>query len=1435
MTTKSLFFITTLTLVFFYNTLNAQSCCDNDDKVDLCYLSGADWCGNGGFCPEYSLDGDWMVNALTAKLQSPDNFGPDGIVDCNLNLKKLDDVPTIQTLHDCGCDIVFLPNVFVDPVTNAQNLDETYIPEYILQNIYDWSLLCDNNLVIATQAEANLWGYTMQNANVNPNTAVAGTTLNSIFDGPFGMLNSFNQGGAYQGVFTGTPSTGMEILANDANGNVTAARDIFTNDIVVGDIGIFCTGPGDVSVGPNIVNNNDIFVCNIFALACQLAFESNKTTVVHEICPGESVLLPDGQIVATAGIYLDTLPAYNGCDSVITTSVAYGIAELPTFTGDVLICEGDTIELDGSFPSNPPPFFENTTDIPIEPIFTNIVSEIPVTGFGNTLLTAGMIQSICIDIEHKWLDDLDIYLVAPNGAILELATDAGLSGDHYIGTCFTENALTVISTGGSAPPFTGNWLPEGDWNAIYGTPVNGSWQLIVRDDAMGFEGVLQNWSMTFEPILELDYEWTSNVGLSCDDCPITNAFPSQTTTYYLTTTDTYGCQSVDSIQIEVQASLPAPVVTCDSITLNSIAINWAAITGADGYQINLNNTGWISPNNGDLGHSLVSLMPLDTFEISVQAFDDCSGAVTTIICSTPNCNAPIPTIDQILSTSCHDTEDGAINISAIGGSGSGYTFELDGEINTTGIFENLEGGTYQIQVSDDADCAINIQATIPSPEPISTSPVLVNEISCNGFSDGALTVEISEGIAPYTFEWNNVLGDSVLNNIGQGSYDLLITDANNCTTSTTLDIAEPPLLTTNTDSTWVVCFGENNGTASVSPAGGTAPYSYLWDNAANNQIDATAIDLWAGNYAVTITDDKGCTEIAVVEVLEPVELLINSNFEDPKCNDATDGFIEINPSGGTPNYTYSWSDVNIPNTPNPSNLDAGNYSVTITDDNGCETIGNVLLDNPAPVELAFQQSNVTCFDGNDGTAAVMVTGAIGSPVFNWDNGNASSNNTNLIAGDYCLTVIDDNGCEAEDCITISQPPALEIEIIAQKVSCDEPDNGAIDLTVEGGVFPYTYSWSNSATIEDLVNLTAGDYSVTVLDDNGCEILASTTVEESEPLFSLDFSTSQPQCFGESSGGIDLSISGSVSTFTYQWSGDNFQSTEQDVGNIPAGTYEVIVEDADGCAVMGLVEVQQPTEIIGAYTTADISCFGFQDGFIAIEGSGGNGPYLYSADGGSTFQDSPLFSSLWAGTYNLVVQDANGCEFTEKFTINEPGEVVIDLESNVEISLGDSYMIDATVNLPSSQIDTIIWSPTDSLSCVNCLSVQANPIFTTTYALQIISEGGCIVEDFITISVDKRISVYVPNAFSPNGDGINDNFMIFAKETNIRQIKSFQIFDRWGGHLFSATNFPPNDPTYSWDGTYDGKILNGAVFTWFAEIELLDGTLEMLTGDVVLAR
>lgn len=331
--------LTTATLLFF-QALYAQSCCDNDNNTTLCWLSAADFCvSNNQSCFEYALDGAFMESGLKQKLTSPANFGPNGTVSCNIELKQLQEPITVQTINTAGCDIVFTPAVTLDPSTQASDGTQSFIPVAVLQAIKDWSVICPNNLVVVSQGEANIWGYSLENANVNPNTPQSGTSLSSIFDGPFGTINSFSQGGTFQGVFTGTPSSGFEILAKDALGRPTVALDLATNDLVAGDIGIYCTGPGDVSSGAGISTNNDVLVCNIFALACSLAGDVLTSQQNLEICPDETVTLPGGDVVSALGVYMDTLVASTGCDSIITTTVS--AREIPPLTINSKHCNGD--------------------------------------------------------------------------------------------------------------------------------------------------------------------------------------------------------------------------------------------------------------------------------------------------------------------------------------------------------------------------------------------------------------------------------------------------------------------------------------------------------------------------------------------------------------------------------------------------------------------------------------------------------------------------------------------------------------------------------------------------------------------------------------------------------------------------------------------------------------------------------------------------------------------------------------------------------------------------------------------------------------------------------------------------------------------------------------------------------------------------------------
>jgi gliding motility-associated-like protein len=237
----------------------------------------------------------------------------------------------------------------------------------------------------------------------------------------------------------------------------------------------------------------------------------------------------------------------------------------------------------------------------------------------------------------------------------------------------------------------------------------------------------------------------------------------------------------------------------------------------------------------------------------------------------------------------------------------------------------------------------------------------------------------------------------------------------------------------------------------------------------------------------------------------------------------------------------------------------------------------------------------------------------------------------------------------------------------------------------------------------------------------------------------------------------------------------------------------------------------------------------------IDVQGGLPPYVYSIDGGQTFTDNPIFEGLAPGAYDLVVQDAIGTEIQNVEVLFEPLEVVVNAAASAEILLGDSYQIDATTNLGISNIGSITWTPATGLSCTDCLNPVASPFVNTEYTVVITDLNGCEAEASVLVTVQREEGIYIPNAFSPNDDGVNDLFLIFAREGYVANVRSFLVFDRWGDLVHEYYDFIPGDPAHGWDGFFRGQRMNSAVFAYFAIVEIIDGEEILFEGDVTLVR
>ena len=274
----------------------------------------------------------------------------------------------------------------------------------------------------------------------------------------------------------------------------------------------------------------------------------------------------------------------------------------------------------------------------------------------------------------------------------------------------------------------------------------------------------------------------------------------------------------------------------------------------------------------------------------------------------------------------------------------------------------------------------------------------------------------------------------------------------------------------------------------------------------------------------------------------------------------------------------------------------------------------------------------------------------------------------------------------------------------------------------------------------------------------------------------------------------------------------------------------------GCDSLVLAITEYEPMIEAFISFSGISCFGESDGVILVDSVlGGTPPYMYSLDN-MPFQSTPIFIDLPADNYTVLVEDANGCQSLEVVSLNSINEIILDLGEDLFINIGDSVSIFAQINIDPEELDTIIWTTVDSINCSgNCLNFIVTPFQTTTYSIMIIDENGCSFQDKITVNVDENIPVYIPNAFSPNGDNYNDKVTIFGNVELIDEIRFFRIFDRWGELVFQDENFQPNDPGSGWDGNLNGKPINPSIFVYYAEVKFIDGTTKQFKGDITLIR
>jgi gliding motility-associated-like protein len=943
----------------------------------------------------------------------------------------------------------------------------------------------------------------------------------------------------------------------------------------------------------------------------------------------------------------------------------------PNLGKDTIICKGETFSKNATLPiALPPPLvFENKDSVdvntvtPFDPKIPATVSNIKVFGVQPVQLQAGMIESVCVNIKHQWIDDVDCYLIAPNGQFIDLTTDNGGSGgngaglDYYKNTCFKPSASVPITSGSS--PFTGDFQAEGPWSDLWGAPnnpANGTWKLQLIDDQTGAQGKLLDWKITFKPYYEIKYKWTPTKGLSCSDCPNPIFKPDSTTTYIVDATDNYGCPVSDTITVFVEDSLKTPTILCNFVTHNTIQFAWQPILYAKGYEVSIDNGPWIKPTTL-LTHKITGLSLLQNVSIRVRAIGNCGGKIGYGSCQTLNCISATPKIDALSDISCFGLNDGAIKLTATDGLPP-YTFKLGGQTNGTGFFDKLTPGNYTVAVTEQAGCISTVKFIINEPKKLKFA-YAADSVTCFGGSDATAIVIASGGTLPFSYQWSNGVTDSIATDLIKNKYIVTIKDANNCQITDTVRVYEPPTIKLLTETENIKCYDALIGAARVIPSGGEAPYYYKWDTNQGLQITPKAVNLSAGQHYVTVTDNRGCKSKTSVIIKAPDEIELTKAGKNTKCFGDKNGTVSIKVKGGTSPYNYLWNDSGKTKDTIVTNLESGVYIVTVTDKNGCFKKDSVKITQPDSFFIILKTYNPFCFGAGTGGCIVKPQG--GTFPYLVTNSGGVKNGKDSIGGlfgntNYSITVTDLQGCVVNGKIKLDEPDSLSTSFTIKTASCSGTPTGEIDLAVSGGKKPYTYKWSGngiSDTTQDVTALKSGVYTVEISDSNQCQKVLKINVSEPNAV-QIQETLSDVKCKGTSTGAISLDVLGGILPYSYNWS--NGLKTKN-INLLSAGKYTLALTDGKGCITNAEYEIKEPLEKLNSQIGVnDTLCFA-QKGEANLTVNGGTIPYTFLWSNGEITED---LKAIVAGNYSVLISDANKCTLKDTAFLYGLGEIAIKL-------------------------------------------------------------------------------------------------------------------------------------------------------------------------------
>ena len=791
--------------------------------------------------------------------------------------------------------------------------------------------------------------------------------------------------------------------------------------------------------------------------------------------------------------------------------------------------------------------------------------------------------------------------------------------------------------------------------------------------------------------------------------------------YNVTVTDANGCQTIISDTVKTPDLLTAIINT---------SINVSCAGGSDGSATLLITGGTPNYNynwsSGAGTSQTASGLVAGTYLVTVADSQGCQTNISVLITQPPALSINLSTNNVL----CYGGNNGSASVVVTGGT-PGYAYQWSPYGGNTPNANNLTAGNYTIIVTDNNGCQQTVIATITQPPPLSVVLNNVSNVLCFGGTTGSASISVTGGTPGYSYQWSPYGGSSpIATGLQAGNYTVSVTDANACVSQLIVFVSQPA---SSLNATFlhsdVNCYGEQTGSITANPTGGTVPYSYLWQPLGS--IAQTISNIGAGTYFVTITDANGCSLLNSISITQPGGILITTSTDSSTCG-TSNGSATVTLTGGTPPYYYIWSDPSAQVTSTAVGLASGLYHVTITDALGCSQTATVALNDilgPAVIMAAIQ--NVSCFGGHDGTATVSVSGGSPPYTYQWSPyGGNTSTGTGLGAGTFVVLVSDILGCQGVAVTNpeITQPLAISISSTQINITCTGANNGSVNLSVNGGTAPYTYLWSNGSTIPNPIALSPGVYQVIVTDSHNCQDSSVVTFVEPTPLVVSINTFQDVSCFGGYDGSATATVSGGTPPYNFSWSPGG--ATSQTAFGLSAGNHTVFITDSKGCYGSATIFLSQPSSnltLSSGFTNPQ--CYNGNDGSAWVIANGGTPPYNYnwSPIGGT----DDTASNFQAGIYYVTVTDQYSCQSFVPVIISQPVAVDISITnfSNVSCFGGSNGTALASVSggVPPYQY---YWS-TGSIS-PGIIGLIEGPYFVT-----VTDSRGCFDTSSITIHAPSQ--------------------------------------------------------------------------------------------------